>query len=229
MLVRALEAEAPRGQTVTTLTAAFTAPATEGAAAIHVEPVRSGRNVSTFRGSLVRDETVLATALATLARPREGALEHHARPMPDAPEPLATADGPSEHYIPPFARRFSFRQTHGPRPFSGGREARVAGWCRLHEEGVPFDAALVCAILDAWPPAAVGLSPSWCPVASVELTYHFFAPLPAISGDAWVFYDAHAGHVSGGLADEHATLWTADGRPLATSRQLIALFPAEPK
>ncbi|MFO0685612.1 MAG: thioesterase family protein [Sandaracinus sp.] len=229
MLVRALEAEAPRGQSVTTITTAFTAPATEGPASIHVESVRAGRNVSTFRASLVREGATLATALATLARPREGALEHHARPMPDVPGPAAVADGPSEHYIPPFARRFSFRQTHGPRPFSGGVEARVAGWCRLHEAGVPFDAALVSAILDAWPPAAVALSPAWCPVASVELTYHFFVPLPPLAGDAWVFYDAAAGHVAGGLADEHATLWTAEGRPIATSRQLIALFPPEPK
>jgi acyl-CoA thioesterase len=145
--------------------------------------------------------------------------------MPEAPPPDAVRDGPEEHYIPPFARRFAFRQTHGPRPFSGGAEARVAGWCRLLEDEVPIDAALCAAVLDAWPPAAVAISPAWCPVASVDLTAHFVARFPLPAG--WLFYDARSGHVSGGLADEHATLWTQDGTAIATSRQLIALFPPE--
>lgn len=229
MLVRAVEADAPRGQALRTITTTFLAPATEGPATIRTEALRAGRNVSSFRASLSRDEQVLATCLATVAREREGALLHRARPRPEAPPPEAVSDGPEEHYIPAFARRFEFRQTHGPRPFSGGPEARVAGWCRLVEEGVALDAALASAILDAWPPAAVGVSPAWCPVASVDLTYHFLSPFPLAIGREWLFYDAAAGHVAGGLADEHATLWREDGTPVATSRQLIALFPPEPR
>lgn len=227
LLIRALELDAPRGQTVTTITASFTAPATEGPATIRTEAVRAGRNVSTLRASLLRDDATLATCLATFARVREGGLSHRALRMPQAPPPDAVPDGPDEHYIPAFARRFAFRQTHGPRPFSGGTEARVAGWCRLVEPGVPLDAAHVSALLDAWPPASVAISPVWCPVASVELTYHFLAPLP-IAAD-WLFYDAHAGHVAGGLADDRATLWTPSGQVVATSRQLIALFPPGPR
>ncbi len=227
MMVRALEAEAPKGQAITTITAVFVAPATEGPASIATDTIRAGRNVSTFRASLLRETTTLATCLATFAREREGALVYGALPMPEAPPPDAVSDGPEEHYIPPFARRFAFRQTHGPRPFSGGAEARVAGWCRLLEAAVAIDAALVSAILDAWPPAAVAISPAWCPVASVDLTYHFLRPLPVSS--EWLFYDARASYVAGGLADEHATLWTERGEPIATSRQLIALFPPEPR
>jgi acyl-CoA thioesterase len=227
MLVRAMQADAPRGQAITTVTASFVAPATEGLARIETTAIRNGRNVSTARASLLRDEQTLAFALATFAREREGAPSFHDRPMPAAAAPSAALDGPDEHYIPPFARRFSFRQTHGPRPFSGGAEARVAGWCRLEEPGVPTDAALVSAILDAWPPAAVALSPAWCPVASIDLTYHFLTALPIAS--EWLFYDARASHVHGGLSDEHATLWTERGEPIATSRQLIALFPPEPR
>jgi acyl-CoA thioesterase len=227
MLVRALEADAPKGQAITTITTAFVAPATAGPAVIRTEAVRAGRNVSTFRASLLRDDATLATCLATFARQREGALAHRALAMPDAPRPELCADGPEEHYIPAFARRFEFRQTHGPRPFSGGADARVAGWCRLVEDDVALDAALASALLDAWPPAAVAVSPGWCPVASVELTYHFVATLPIAMGKEWLFYDAHAGIVGGGLADESATLWRENGELVATSRQLIALFPPE--
>jgi len=229
MLTRALEADAPKGQALTTLTTALLAPATEGPATIRTEVVRTGRNISSYRASLSRDEQTLATSLATFARPRENALSYRDRPMPDAPPPEQVRDGPGEHYIPAFARKFEFRQTHGPRPFSGGAEARVGGWIRLAEENVPLDAALTAAMLDAWPPAAVALSPGHCPVASVDLTYHFLASFPIAIGRDWLFYDARAGHVGGGLSDEHAMLWTADGQPVATSRQLIALFPADPR
>jgi acyl-CoA thioesterase len=228
LLVRAIEHEAPRGQAIASIHVLFLAPATAGPARIRIEAIRVGRNVSAVRAELLRDDQPLATALATLARPREGALAHDTLSIPDAPLVDRVADGPAEHYIPAFARRFAFRQTHGPRPFSGGAEARVAGWCRIVEENVPIDAALACAVLDAWPPAAVAVSPSWCPVASVELTVQFLAPLPIAASD-WLFYDASATHVSGGLADERATLWTSEGTPIATARQLIAIFPPAPR
>jgi acyl-CoA thioesterase len=143
------------------------------------------------------------------------------------PPPEEVPDGPEEHYIPPFTRAFGFRQCLGPVPFSGGTDARVGGWCRLEEDGVPVDAALACAMLDAWPPAAVALSPGWCPVASIEIGYHFLAPFPSVSDETrpWLFYDATARHVSSGFADEVAVLWSRDGRPLATARQLVAVFP----
>jgi acyl-CoA thioesterase len=228
ILARAIETDAPRDQSLVTLNAAFCAPATPGPARVTTEIVRTGRNVSTLRASLVRDEVTLATAQATVARRRESAFALDTLTMPTVPAPEDVPDGPEEHYIPAFTRAFSFRQCLGPVPFSGGDEARVGGWCRIEEDDVPVDAALLAALLDAWPPAAVGRSPGWCPVASIEIGYHFLAPLPAPSDEKrpWLFYEAVARHVSGGLADESAVIWTRDGRPLATTRQLVAIFPA---
>ena len=180
-----------------------------------------------MRATLERDGKVLSTALATVARKRPGALVHDARVMPRVPAPEEVLDGPEEHYLPAFTRAFAFRQCLGPVPFSSGSEAHVGGWCRIEEDGVPVDAALVCAMLDAWPPAAVALSPGWCPVASIEIGYHFLEALPMAATEPrpWLFHEARAGQVSSGLADETAVLWSRDGRPLATARQRIAIFP----
>lgn len=225
---RALEADAPREQSLVTLTVAFCAPATAGEARVRTELVRGGRNVSTMRATLERDggETI-ATALATVARRRAGGLAHGDLRPPEVPAPDRVADGPEAHYIPAFTRGFSFRQCLGPPPFEGGREARVGGWCRIEEDGLAIDAALACALLDAWPPAAAALSDGWCPVASIELAVHFLAPLPLARAEArpWLLYDARSQHVAGGLADESSSLWTEDGRALATARQRIAIFP----
>lgn len=226
ILVRALEADAPEGLGVTTLTLAFTAPATPGPATVETEVVRAGRTVATLRASLLRDGVICATALATLTRPRESALAHDGLVMPVVPPPGEVPDGPEPHYYPDFARRFcEFRQCLGPLPFGGGHEARVGGWCRMREP-TPVDRALVSLMLDAWPPAAAALSPGWCPVASIELTAHFVA-LPDPRPD-WLFFEATSRHVRGGLAEETATLWSPGGRALATARQLIAMFPPDP-
>ncbi len=234
LFVRALEAEAGRGQRLVRITTSFTAPLPEGPGEIVVTPVRSARNVSVLRAELTLPEerAVIASCLATLARPRPGTpLEHHGRRMPSAPSPDDVAEGPRELYLPTFAPHFELRQCLGPRAFSGTPPTRIGGYCRPREPA-PTDPALVAALLDAWPPAAVALSTRPCPVASLELTIHFLVPLPSAPSDPsrypWFFFDARSDHVEGGLADEAATLFDEEGRAIAAAHQLVALLPSEP-
>jgi acyl-CoA thioesterase len=224
LLVRAIEASAPAGHRLVRLTTSFCAALPAGPVEARVSVLRAGRNVSTMRAELAGSGVPLAaTCLATLARPRaSSALEHHGLVRPEIPPPRSVADGPEEHYLPAFARHFAFRQCVGPRPFSGGELARLGGWCRLREE-VPLDAAALCALADAWPPAAVGRAAGWCHVASLEMTVHVLVPAPAAPG--WVYFDATSDHVEGGLADERAVLYAESGTPLATVQQVISLLP----
>lgn len=227
VLVRALEAEASTGQRVVRITTSFCAPLAAGPCRVEVDVVRAGRNVATMRASVWNEgaPTPATTCLATLARPREpSALVHRGLVMPEVPPPEALADGPEELYFPVFAERFSLRQCVGPRPFSGHDAARVGGWCRLRED-VPVDTALVVAILDAWPPAAVGRASAKCAVASLEMTVHVLEPLPRPAPDAWLFYDASSDHAEHGLADERAVLFDRTGTAIATAQQLVALLP----
>jgi acyl-CoA thioesterase len=230
LLARALEAEAATGQRIARMTTSFVAPFPPGECTINTTSVRRGRNVSAVRAELVSSlsgETI-ATCLATLARPRaSAALVHRALALPLIPLPDHVSDGPAELYLPTFASHFELRQCVGPRSFSGGAEARVGGWCRMRAPG-PLDAARLVAILDAWPPAAVGVSPGWCPVASLEMTVHFLVPLPPEREAAsdWLFFEARCDHAEGGLADERAVIFDARGTPLATAQQLVALLPA---
>ncbi|MBX7197448.1 MAG: thioesterase family protein [Sandaracinaceae bacterium] len=227
LLARALEAEAPSGQRIARMTVCFTAPFAAGAAMLSVSTVRTARNVSCMRAEIANEgaDAPAASCLATLARPRpSAALVHHGLVPPPVPAPDEVPDGPGELYFPAFASRFEFRQCLGPRPFSGGAQARVGGWCRSRE-GAPFDPALVVALLDAWSPAAVGVSPGWCPVASLEMTVHFLVPLPHTRASGWLLYDASCDHAEGGLADERAVIFDQHGTPLATAQQLVALLP----
>lgn len=226
LLVRAMEHELADGLRLARITTAFCAPLLPGPIEIEVEVVRAGRNVSTLaarlRGGGSDGGPVVAIAQATASRAREHPMTLVA-PMPPMPSVDAVSDGPEEHYIPVFAKRFSFRQCIGPRPFSGEGPGTVGGWCRLNEDG-PIDGPLLVALLDAWPPAAVGLSPGWCPVASLEMSVEFEASAPIAAG-TWLFYQARCERIGDGLADERSTLHAADGTRLASAQQLIALLP----
>lgn len=227
LLARAIEAEVPAGQRLARLTTAFVAPLGAGDVELEVETVRAGRNVSTLRASITGPEGLAATALCTASREREHPIALAGPRMPDVPLPDEVPDGPAEHYFPTFTRRFSFRQCLGPRPFSGASEARVGGWCRLNEPAL-LDAALIIAMLDAWPPAAAAMSPGWCPVASLEMTVEL-SPRAAPAPTGWLFYESVATEIGGGSADERAALWSADGTLLARCQQLVALFPPGPR
>lgn len=227
LLVRGIEAHAPPGHRLVRLTTSFCAALAAGPVEVRAEVLRAGRNVSTARASLCNvGGPLAATCLATLARPRgPGALAHHGAQMPRVPPPEEVADGPEEHYFPAFAQHFAFRQCVGPRPFSGAAEARLGGWCALREPA-PLDAALVCALADAWPPAAVTRAEGWYHVASLEMSVHFLVPLPAPQHEGWVYFDAASDHVEGGLAGERAVLYGRDGTAIATAQQVISLLPS---
>lgn len=227
LLLGAIERELPGGQRVARITTAFCAALLPGIVELEVAVVRAGRNVSVLEGRMhiaaEGERRVVATAMATACRAREHPIA--LAPMRTLPMPPvdSVADGPEAHYLPVFAKRFSFRQCVGPTPFSGLGPARVGGWCRLNEDG-PLDAAALAAMLDAWPPAAVGLSSGWCPVASLEMSVEIETDVP-IAARSWLFYDARCERVTGGLADERATLHLADGTRVASAQQLIALLP----
>ena len=80
-------------------------------------------------------------------------------------------------------------------------------------------------MMDAWAPAALSLSAGWRGAASVDLTAQMLAPIPTdVAPDAFWAFEARATIVDEGYADELATLWAPDGTPVASARQLVALF-----
>lgn len=224
LLGRALEAEVGTDRAARTLSVGFCAPATAGAVEVEVRIERAGRNVTQATARMARGDATIATAIATFARSRASETDWNAAPMPPMPPPDEVPDGPEALYIPAFCRHLELRQALGPAPFTGGADARVGGYCRFATPTAP-DLATVAGLVDAWPPAVLGLRPAWSPAASVDMTITLLAPLPLGPVDhAWYAFDARCGRAADGYADETATLWTSDGRPIARVQQLIAIF-----
>lgn len=225
ILLRCLEAEVDASQPARTLSVSFIAPAVAGAAEVSTEILRRGRNVTQATARMTAGGALVATATGTFAAERRSAVQLVDRPMPALSPPGTIPSGHESLYIPAFcARHLEFRQALGQPPFSDAAEAYIAGWCRLAEP-TRADAATIAALLDAWPQAALSLYPEWAPAASIDMTVQFLSPLAEDRrDDAYYAVEARCTHASGGYADEHATLWDSDGRPLAFARQLVALF-----
>jgi acyl-CoA thioesterase len=208
-----------------TLALFLAAPAIAGECVVRTAIERAGKYVTQASARVECGGELVASAIATYARPRESALVHRSVPMPAFPPPHRVPAGPDGLLIPKFCQHFEFRQAIGDAPFSGATHAHLGGWCRLREPVRP-DAAMIAALLDSWAPAVLSLSPEWSPAATIDLTIQFTTTLPLADtrSEAYYAFEARSTVVEDGYADDQATLWTADGLPVATARQLVAVF-----
>lgn len=198
------------------LTCHYLRPPQPGPAVVHVDAVRTGRNVSALRATLMQDDRECVLALAafgrTLAEPLRWTL-----PVPDVPAPEDVEAWPLREDVPPIAQRFEFRSAIGEPPFSSSADAVTGGWLRLREPA-PLDGALVACLTDAWLPASYPRLERPHAVPTIDLTIHFRTALPL--PDQPVLARFASRHVEDGMVDEDGELWGADGRLLAMSRQL---------
>lgn len=155
--------------------------------------------------------------------------------------------------VPAVFENFMARIALGPTPFSGGKGkaadsggadvggasiqpdseddagdadggARTGAWLRLVEPR-QMDAALATAVLDVWIPAPFVKLDSPAPAPTLDLTYHYRAPLPlaeASPEDAYLL-EARSSLARGGYFEEDARLWHPSGVLIAHARQLALL------
>lgn len=227
VFVRALEdAVDDSERAIRSLNVAFCGPGQqEVPAVVRTRIDRAGKSVTHASARLEQGGATIATALAVFGRGRPG--EPRVERHPDPPEVAR----PEDIRVPPrgageavFAQHFDFRPAAGPLPFAGTDRPRVCGWGRLAEP-VPPDPAMLAAVLDMWWPAALSAVDAPCPVATIDLSYHFLAPLDGYTPDAFYLYDGHTPTLRDGYAEELGCLWGPDGKLIARVRQMVAVFP----
>ena len=212
-------ARAPRS-----FTAHFCAPVLAGEATVSVRVERAGRQVSHLTARLEQSGQVACLASATFATSRDTPLVYTEARMPQVPPPGDVPVTPAELW-PTFGAHYDNRWCLGAAPYSGASEALVGGWIRPLVP-TPLDAPLVAGLLDAYPPAALSRVHGFGPGATMDLTVHFYAPLPLDAApDAFYLRTGRSRHAAEGYVDDLAELWSEDGRLLAQQRQMAAVFP----
>lgn len=202
------------GRPVRTLSTSFIRSARPGTANLRVQELRRGRTASTVTVELWQQgELLTSTRLTLIDANADGVAWATTTPVqlppPEHCEPITPPDG-----VVHFAQAEG-RLDPATIPFTGGDQARLAGWIRPVQNR-PVDAAWLAMATDWFPPPAfVRVAPPTGGI-SVDLTTHIHRPVTDL-GDGWLAGTFEITESAGGLAVEHGRITTADGLLVAES------------
>lgn len=194
-----------------------------GRAHVSAHVVRRGRTVSVAQGVLVQDGKDRLTVTAALGdlSGDDGAGPSIDRSPPDLAGPDECVDrmGEVQGVDLAIASRVDVRLPPDRTLAGGSDEAVTEGWIRL-ADGTPPSAMALPLFADAFPPSLFSrLGPvGWVP--TIELTVQV-RRRPAAG---WVQARFECDDLADGRMIESGTLWDADGRVVARSRQLGLLL-----
>lgn len=247
ILVRALEAEVAQAgdHRLRSLTVHYLRPAAVGPMELEVRVVRAGRRTATASVTARQDGREVLLGLSAFAAPGLPAAATWAPLPPDAgPPPAPDAPAvPADRYrrddgawlesfpgAPPITSRLRLSPRLGAVPFSGrlpadGAGVDTGGWIGSPEQQ-PVDAAYAAQLTDFWWPPAFGAVTRPFAAPTIDLTIHVRADVPpgGLAAQA-VLGHYRSAAAQGGLVEEDAVLYLADGTLLAQSRQLALLAP----
>jgi acyl-CoA thioesterase len=210
LLVRAAEESFP-DRAVRTVATSFLRPTAIGPAEIDVDVVRTGRSFTTVAAALRQEGRVALTSRITMLRPVVGA--EWTRAVASRPAAVAAC---SSFTPPPSIRHFEQAELLiDPETVPNGdaEDARIAGHVRPIEAR-PLDAAWLTMIGDWFPPSPFRRLLPPTGGVSIDYTVHVHRTLPW-TPDLWLEGVFDAGTSVDGIALEHGTLATPDGRPVA--------------
>ncbi len=204
----------------------FCAPVDTEPARLDVEIVRRGSSVINTRARITQDGAPRTTASATFGADRDSEADFQRTSAPDVPLPQEVEPAPESPLFPDFSQYYEYRFCVGNIPYSGSDEATVGGWCRLRDADRPVDTIQAAALLDIWPPAILSTMSGPTAAATVfwQLVFDAVLPLDDAAADDFVLVDSSSDQATGGYAEQRSSLWSHDGRRLAQSQQLVAIF-----
>lgn len=202
----------------------FMAPVAPGTVDVEVRPHRAGRAISHGEVRFSQRGELVAVAVAAFGASRPSSLTVPSPPIAPAEPPELLPSFPYvEGVFPAFTQHFDLRWVGGRFPYAGQTDASIGGWVRLHDV-LPFDAALVLALLDAWPAPVLPLMHAPAPSSTVTWMVDFLVDPASVPAGAWCRFEGRTEAAGDGYASVEGRLWAQDGRLLAVSRQTVVEF-----
>jgi acyl-CoA thioesterase len=160
------------------------------------------------------------SATALFARRRDTA-GYQEVAMPEVPPPSAVSDLDTRGYGPVWVHSYELRHAVGM-PLSRGKDTRSIVWTKLRD-GRPLDFIRLAAYCDASIARPFYRIPTIAPVATVSMNAYFHCEPPDLerAGNGYLLIDSTARIGRRGYTDQTSTLWSEDGRLLATAEQLM--------
>ena len=219
-----LESPSRQGDPVA-ITVNFTARIAEGEFDVAPRLVRAGRSTQHWYVELVQGDVVAANASIVLAV-RSDTWAHQAARCPAVPPAQALAPLPTMNRNA-FVQQFDFRFVDGPPQFKAAFDgqpstARTEVWLN-NAVPRPWDFAGLAVACDLFFGRIYFVQGTVFPIATVSLTAYFHVASDGVAalGDGSLLGVADAHIFEAGFFDQTAQLWSADGRLVATTTQIV--------
>lgn len=220
--LRAMRGRIDPARRIRTVQVTFLGPVAPVEAELRVRILREGRSVSFVEAEITQEGTSRLRITGAFGADRSSVARVANEPidLPDFGAALALPFIPN--VVPQFMQHVDARWTHGGFPFTSQKSSRVAAYLRFAAGATPGPERLV-GLLDVLPSPILQQLRGPAPASSITWTAHLLRDDDlAEDGYAWLDYDALS--AGDGYNTALCKLYGADGRLLAWSEQLQAVF-----
>lgn len=180
--------------------------------------IRRGKNAAWVQADITSELGLGLSATFVFVRDMESKIYHSEQPAPDFPMPgpeTQTFKGPKNFFINNFEMLDDRSDARG--------KSEWLRWIRLDDRDGLDPMVHLIAVADALPPAAFKLLGGPAPVSSMTWLCNLLTPEPK-TRDGWWLLRAVSEYASNGCSSQTMAIWNADGEPIATQMQSVAIF-----
>ncbi len=220
-----LEKSVAAGRVLRSFSLSFVAPAAPGPVALSSEVFREGKSVMQAMVTARQEGQVVAAMLASFGSARESTVYVAA---PVIPPMKAAAQSQAMPVVkgltPDFLAHFDMRYASGMPPFCGSEEANFSGYMGFRVPPANMGTAALIALVDTWPPSVLSMLKAPAPASSLTWTMELLDDPATRSPETLWQYQVRTEQCQDGYGQSSATIWDAEGKAVALSRQTFTVF-----
>jgi acyl-CoA thioesterase len=213
----------PADRPLRSLQTTFVAPAEAGTWSLHARVLRVGRAVTLAHCDVLAGNQVVAIQVGVYGLARQSIVSI-TPPVPPSPRKLEEINEMrfTPERSPPFLQHFAHRWALGAKPFSGTRSKSI---CFIrHRDPSPVSESHVVALVDCIPTPAMSMMTAPAPTSSLVWNLEFLEHELGFEAEQWWRIDTDIDAAREGYVNQTGLLVDPQGRPVALSRQVVAIF-----
>ncbi len=193
-----------------------------GVVEVRARVLRKGKNATWICAELTREGDVVTTATFVFMGPVESTLHINDCPPPAGLIAPEVAKVYQPHTFKPvfigenFEVRFALPRSDEKRP-------ELCWWLRLKDRSGLDPMTEIMLIGDALPPGVLSLLDPSTPASSMTWQVNLFTPAP-VTRDGWFLLRSTGDYAEQGCSSQRMNIWNADGAPMASGMQSVAVF-----
>ena len=190
-----------------------------GLVEVRTQALRRGRLASYVQADVSSEAGLGLRATFLFMNAFESSVGFNQGSVPPVPNPEEAA--PARRRMGNFfTSNFEYRHAL---PISERRTPAFLRWSRLEQRASLHPMVEILAIGDALPPAAMPLFETPVPVSSLTWLVNLLTDKPA-TRDGWWLLRSESEYARHGCSSQTMLIWNADGEPVASGMQSVALF-----